>query len=140
MNFIIYPQQDNTIAIITPCDSIGSALKDVPENTPYKIVETIDIDTEFFNAYEFDNNRGVKINISKAKAIYLNKFRAARKPLLEKLDVNFMRAVESGDTTLQHEIAAKKQALRDVTSTELPDTLEGIKSTWPEILGQNPFA
>jgi hypothetical protein len=50
-----------------------------------------------------------------------------------------MRAVESGNTELQQEIAAKKQALRDVTKTELPDTLEGIKNTWPEILGENPF-
>jgi len=50
-----------------------------------------------------------------------------------------MRAVESGNTALQKEIAAKKQALRDVTKTELPNTLEEIKATWPEILGKNPF-
>jgi hypothetical protein len=50
-----------------------------------------------------------------------------------------MRAVEAGDIDLQKEIASKKQALRDVTKTELPNTLEGIKNTWPEILGENPF-
>lgn len=81
----------------------------------------------------------IKVNLDKAKDIWLNHYRTARTPLLTSLDVDFMRAVESGDTALQKEIAAKKQALRDVTKTELPDTLEGIKATWPEILGNNPF-
>jgi hypothetical protein len=82
----------------------------------------------------------ISINIDKAKEIWLSKYRAVRASLLEALDVEFMRAVESGDISLQSEIAAKKQALRDVTSIELPDKLEDIKSTWPDILGQNPFS
>lgn len=81
----------------------------------------------------------IKVNLDKAKDIWLEHYRRARTPLLATLDVAFMRAVEAGDTDLQKEIASKKQALRDVTKTELPDDLEGIKATWPEILGTNPF-
>lgn len=81
----------------------------------------------------------IKINIDKAKEIWLDRYRTTRTPLLAALDVDFMRAVESGNATLQKEIAAKKQALRDVTKIELPNTLEEIKATWPEILGKNPF-
>lgn len=76
----------------------------------------------------------IKINIEKAKQIWLDKFRIARKPILEQLDIDFIRAVEQGDIDLQKEISSKKQLLRDVTEIPLPDDLEEIKSTWPEIL------
>lgn len=139
---IIYPQENGALAVMVPSPNLliqTVISKDVPPNTPYKIVESLNIDNTFFNAYEFDQEVGAKVNIDKAKEVWLNYYRRARTPLLEKLDVDFMRAVESGDTALQKEIAAKKQALRDVTKIELPNTLEEIKATWPEILGQNPF-
>lgn len=139
---ILYPQQNNKLAILTstgvlPIEEV--AKKDVPLNVPYKIITALNIDNDFFDAYEFDQEVGAKINISKAKDIWLDHYRRTRTPLLERLDIDFMKAVESGDTALQKEIAAKKQALRDVTKIELPDTLEGIKNTWPEILGEKPF-
>jgi len=45
-----------------------------------------------------------------------------------------MKAVEANDEVKKTEIIASKQALRDVTLTELPDDLEGIKAVWPDIL------
>ena len=136
--FITYPQPNGQVAVVIPTGDVNDAIKDVPAGVEYKIVESVDIDNDYFNAYEFDAELGAKVNIEKAKSIHLDKFRAARTPLIEKLDIDFMRAVESNNTDLQKEIAAKKQALRDVTKTELPDTLEGIKNTWPEILGNKP--
>jgi len=97
------------------------------------------LDIYFKDAWELKNNI-LSVNIDKAKKIHLEYFRKARTPILAALDIEFMRAVESGDTALQSEIAGKKQALRDVTSIDLPDTLEGIKATWPDILGQSPFS
>ncbi len=76
----------------------------------------------------------ITIDINAAKEIWKDKFRAARKPILEKLDVEYMRALESGDLLKQQEIAAKKQELRDITNIPLPDSLEGIKNTWPNVL------
>ena len=137
---ITYPQPNGQVAVVIPCGDVNDAIKDVPAGVEYKIVESVDIDNDYFNAYEFDAELGAKVNIEKAKAIHLDKFRSARTPLLAALDVDFMRAVEAGNTDLQKGIAAKKQALRDVTSNNLSNTLEEVKSTWPEILGKNPFA
>ena len=77
----------------------------------------------------------VIINPDKAKAIWKDKWREARKPLLASLDIEFMKAVEAGDSAKQAEIASKKQELRDVTNTPIPGTTpEEIKSVWPEVL------
>jgi len=75
------------------------------------------------------------VNPDKAKAIWKDKWREARKPLLASLDIEFMKAVESADTAKQAEIAEQKQALRDVTQTEINgNTPEEIKAVWPSVL------
>ena len=50
---------------------------------------------------------------------------------------DFMKAVEANDEVKKAKIIAAKQALRDVTLTQLPDDLAGIKATWPDILNWN---
>ena len=75
------------------------------------------------------------VNPDKAKAIWKDKWREARKPLLASLDIEFMKAVETADTEKQAEIALQKQALRDVTQTEIVgNTPEEIKAVWPSVL------
>ena len=75
------------------------------------------------------------VNTNKAKAIWKDKWREAHKPLLATLDIEFMKAVESADTEKQAEIASKKQALRDVTQTEIVgNTPKEIKAVWPSVL------
>ena len=133
--FITYPQPNGQVAVVFPCGDVNDAIKDVPAGAEYKIVESVDIDNDYFNAYEFDAETGAKVNIEKAKAIHLDKFRAARAPKLAKLDIDFMKAVEANDEVKKAEIVAAKQALRDVTLIMLPDDLAGIKATWPDILG-----
>ena len=77
----------------------------------------------------------ISINIDKAKNIWKDKWREARKPLLNALDVEFVRALESGDIVKQSEISAKKQALRDVTQTLINATTpDEIKNVWPSSL------
>lgn len=135
MSLITYPQPNGQVAVISPTGDVYSAVKDVPKNIPYKIVSSLNIDNDYFNAYEYDDTDGAKVNLEKAKAIQKDKWRAARKPKLEKLDIDFMKAVEAGDAQKQSEIAAQKQALRDVTNTPLDGTtLEEIKAVWPAIL------
>jgi len=134
MPFIIYPQADNKLAVIIPTGDYRDAIKDVPAGVEYAVVDDLgDLDNEYFDAYEYAD-LGISCNIDKAKSIHLDKFREARKPILSKLDVDYMKAVEQADITKQAEIAASKQALRDVTLTPLPDTLPEIKAVWPDIL------
>jgi hypothetical protein len=132
--FITYPQPNGQVAVVIPTGDVNDAIKDVPEGVEYKIVESVNIDNDYFNAYEFDAELGAKVNIEKAKAIHLDKFRAARAPKLAKLDIDFMKAVEANDEEKKAEIVSAKQELRDVTLTPLPDDLAGIKATWPDIL------
>jgi hypothetical protein len=58
----------------------------------------------------------ITINLTKAKDIAKDNLRTERAPVLASLDVDFMRAVESGNTSLQTAIAEQKQELRDITS------------------------
>jgi hypothetical protein len=88
----------------------------------------------------------IKVNLDKAKEIQKDKLRLARKPLLEKLDVDFVRALELGRDTAS--IAAQKQALRDVTNivteaeitgTTVDEITTELKAIWDEdLLGPNP--
>jgi len=58
----------------------------------------------------------ITINLTKAKDIAKDNLRTERTPVLASLDVAFMRAVESGNTSLQTAIVEQKQELRDITS------------------------
>lgn len=55
----------------------------------------------------------ITVNLNKAKDITKDKLRAERAPLLQALDVQFQRALETGGNTA--EIVAEKQRLRDIT-------------------------
>ena len=134
MSFIIYPQQDNKLAVIIPCGDVQDAVKDVPEGKPYAIVDSLDVDNDYFDAYDYHPEDGAVVNISNAQLIHLDKFRKSREPILQKLDIAYMKALETEDTVAAAEIAVKKQELRDVTKVELPNDLAGIKATFPEIL------
>lgn len=68
----------------------------------------------------------VVINLTKAKQIAQEKLRTERKPVLESLDIQFMRAVETGNSALQTAIAQEKQTLRDITSHETIVNAEDI--------------
>jgi hypothetical protein len=134
MPFITYPQFNKRVAVIIPTGAIEDCIKDVPEGVPYKIVDSLEVDNDYFNAYAFSEETGVEVNIDKAKQIHLDKFREARKPILSKLDVDYMKAIEVEDSVAASAIAVQKQELRDVTKLPLPDTLPEIKATWPDIL------
>jgi hypothetical protein len=69
----------------------------------------------------------IQVNIDKAKDITKDRLRAERKPLLEKLDVEFQRALEENADTST--IVANKQALRDATNqVDSMTTVEELKS------------
>ena len=91
----------------------------------------------------------IGINVDKAKEIHKDKIREVRNPLLEKKDVEYIRAQEVGDTEKVAEIVAEKQALRDattivnsaeITATSVIGVTEELKQVWDEtVLGTNPL-
>jgi hypothetical protein len=84
------------------------------------------------------NEEDGSIYFDRSKGIELKKkqFRFLRKPLLEKLDVDFMKALEIADSTAISEIVAKKQVLRDITNIDMShcDTPEKLYNYIPEEL------
>ena len=68
--------------------------------------------------------------------------RNKRTKLFPELDMQFMRAIESGDIELQNQIVAQKEVLRNLTDISIDGvtTREELIALWPEsILGPNPF-
>ena len=75
----------------------------------------------------------IKIDINKAKEIWKEKIRIARKPALEKLDIDFIKTQEQGNDT--SDIVADKKTLRDLPQqVDTATTVEEIKSVWNDKL------
>ena len=84
---------------------------------------------------------GFDIDMAKAKEIHKNNIRIARQPLLESLDIEFQKALEtSADTSA---IVAKKQALRDAPADSgiaAASDVDALKAQWKtDILGTSPY-
>ena len=77
----------------------------------------------------------ISVNMTKARAIHMNRIRAVRNAELAKEDIAFMRAVEAGDASAQSTVATKKQTLRDIPATfditTDVTTPEQLKAKWP---------
>jgi hypothetical protein len=121
----------------------------VPENIKCVIIKnTKNIDFRFLYAYkgDFTLEHGaiseLTLDLNLAIPIFLNKVREIRDPLFAPLDVQFMKALEQGNTTLAAEIGAKKQELRDITEMDLSSVTDliSLKALWPTtLLGESPF-
>ena len=154
MRVIIFENDNGWVSIVSPYYPPGTTAeqeaeiatvvqtKDVPplpdgSTRPSHIVEYSSLDgiKLFFEAWRL---RDGKVVWHKPAADELKRkhFRALRKPLLEKLDVEFIRALESGDTVLVATIAAKKKELRDITLMDLSrhSTPESLHAFVPDSL------
>jgi hypothetical protein len=71
----------------------------------------------------------IKIDITKSKNIWKDKIRLARKDKFEELDVEFVKAQETGADTSA--IVAKKKELRDFPAqVDSATTTDEIKAVW----------
>lgn len=165
MKRIIYSNPDGSVAVVIPAPDYGGTMAElaaavVPNGAESAIVEHTDIPTDrtFRNEWELVDDvvvvpvgapvggpvgavvtKKISVNIPKAQAKWKDKWREARKPLLEALDKESLLAIEDNKSNVEKKVIKDaKKALRDVTLTVLPDTVEGIKATWPAILGPKP--
>jgi hypothetical protein len=119
--YILHKNSDNNI-VYTAFYSFDDYTKEVKEYRTsgkfYKCVTQADLLSLFpiFSlAWEAVDNT-VKVNMSKARDIHRDSLRTKRNKKFATLDVAYMRALERGDTASMQEIAAQKQALRDIPS------------------------
>jgi hypothetical protein len=83
----------------------------------------------------------IRVDMDKARAIVQEEIRRERKPLLDQLDVLFMRALERGDQELLLRIADAKQALRDAPADPAlfaAKTPEELRAVRPAALDAKP--
>ena len=84
----------------------------------------------------------LNIDVNRALDVHKKQVRTKREILFKDLDVQFMRALEVGNTTLAAEIGTKKQTLRDATNIDSSSisNLSDVKALWnTDILGETPY-
>jgi len=92
---------------------------------------TVPQDRTFRGAWQF-NGDAVEVDMVAARNIHRDNLRAEREPRFAALDADWFRAAETNDTTAQADIAAQKQALRNVTeaapidAATTPDELKAL--------------
>lgn len=154
-SLIIYKDKDNgSVSVCSPAIGKNETIQDFIQNylknetEHYKLVSSKDIPSNqfFFDDWVYNETypeNPIDINVEKAHERWKNIWRELRKPMLEKLDVEFMVALENGDMELSKTIGQKKKLLRDVTNQELParefgetvsDFSDKIMRIRPEIL------
>jgi hypothetical protein len=79
-----------------------------------------------------------------AKAIFKDKVREVRNPLLDAEDVVYMKALEADDTSAKAASVAKKTALRDApaaSAINAASDIAALKAAWDtSVLGDSPYA
>lgn len=149
MKKIIYTRPDGGISVVHPVINTAPELEPITEAeaeerawnklpsdaiNPRFVNETeIPSDRTFRNAWKSD----LTVDMPKAREIHKNRLREMRAPLLAALDTQYMRADEAGDVATKAAVAAKKQALRDVTAVPAIDaatTPEELKTVIPSVL------
>ena len=143
---IVYTQ-NNILVVMSLSDKCGLTVeeiqaKDVPEGVTSYIVDhsSLPTDTDFQNAWVYKDGK-VEVDLAKAKEVHREYIRRERKEKLAALDIEFQRALETGDTSA---VVAKKQVLRDATADsaiESATSLAELRALWnTEILGTSPYS
>lgn len=146
---IFYRRPDGGVDIVHPAPQARNAheredaflqriaAKDVPEDaSDVRIVDCSDIPPTYRD-YRNALRANVTFDMAQCRAIHRDKLRTARRPLLEALDVEYMRADETDDKDAKAQIAKRKQALREVTVDPAIDaaaTIEDLSACWPAAL------
>jgi hypothetical protein len=100
-------------------------------------------DRHFRDAWSLDGTV-ISEDVTAAKAIFKDKIREVRKPLLEAEDVVYMKALEADDASAKTASVTKKAALRDAPAGSAigsADTIAKLKAAWDtSVLGDSPYA
>jgi hypothetical protein len=97
---------------------------------------TLPSDKYFRPAWEHVGGK-IEINMVKARDAHRDHLRRLRAPKLADLDIEYQRADERGDLLAKRDIAARKQALRDVTADpaiEAAKTPDELRAVIPVVL------
>ena len=104
---------------------------------------TVPSDRHFRGAWSL-NGSVISEDMDAAKAIFKDKIREVRGPLLEAEDVVYMKALEAGDSDAQAASVTKKNALRNAPAASAISSasdIAALKAAWDtDVLGDSPYA
>jgi hypothetical protein len=97
----------------------------------WEIIQDQDIPQDRFcrDAWTWDGSK-ITHDMAKAKELYRNYLRRIREPLLDSLDIDFIRAQEASDQLAINAVVDRKNELRDITkdpSIEAAASIEDLK-------------
>ena len=155
MRRIIYTRPDGGLSVVRPiinthpnpeniteAEAEQRAWDRLPSNAinPKFIEESaVPSDRTFRDAWMMSGNGIIEHDMEKCRAIHRQRLRTLRAPLLIKLDVEYMKALEAGDQSQCAAIEDKKNSLRNVTDDHAVDsasTPEELKTIIPKCLSQ----
>tara|TARA_R100001463_G_scaffold87933_1_gene142564 strand:+ start:450 stop:824 length:375 start_codon:yes stop_codon:yes gene_type:complete len=100
-------------------------------------------DRSFRNAWII-SGEVISEDLTRAKAIFKDKIREVRGPLLEAEDVVYMKALEQDDATAKAASVTRKTSLRDApaaSAIENASDIAALKAAWDtSLLGTSPYA
>lgn len=112
--------------------------KCIPEDAAdVRVIDASELPTDRTFRDAWRDQGGIVVDMPAAREIHKERLREVRAPLLEALDIEYTRADEQKNDAKKAEIAAKRQALRDVTSDpaiEVATTPEALKAVLPDVL------
>ena len=108
---IIFQNESGGVVVIIPAESVELALKDVPDGTPYEIVEEADIPSDRFfrNAWKA-NGAAIEVDLDAAKAIGHDIRRTKRAEEFQPFDEIIAKQIPGADAA---EAEAARQKIRD---------------------------
>lgn len=121
--------------------TIEDAMRTIPRDAREHVVvdrSRVPEDRYFRDAWSLGSSSNVEVDMNEARRVHIDKLREERNETLAKLDVKFMRALESGDMAEQQRISAKKQKLRDMPQDlafQNINTPEELKAFVPDYIG-----
>jgi hypothetical protein len=103
---------------------------------------TVPSDRHFRDAWSLSGST-ITEDVTASKVLFKDKIREVRTSLLEALDVDYMKALEAGNSSAQTTAKNKKQALRDAPAAaaiEVASDITELKAAWnTSILGSSPY-
>lgn len=108
-NFLLFVQNKD-VPKLSDGSTRQSWIIDGEETLPTKYVR---------QAWDITNDGKLYFDMNKGYDVKKDHLRFLRKPFLEKLDIDFMKALEAGDAALMSNIINKKQTLRDITKIDM---------------------
>ena len=104
---------------------------------------TIPSDRHFRGAWSLSGSV-ISEDMTAAKAIFQDKIREVRAPLLAAEDVVYMKALEADDSSAKSASVTKKAALRDAPAASAisnASDIAALKAAWDtSVLGDSPYA